>query len=89
MEEDKKRLKLVASAPGVRLDKFVSDQIPLVSRTQARRLIDGGLVAVNGRVARPSLTLEAGDEVYVELPPAAPAYLTPEAIPRMESVGRP
>ena len=81
MEEDKKRLKLVASAPGVRLDKFVSDQISLVSRTQARRLIDGGLVAVNGRVARPSLTLEAGDEVYVELPPAAPAYLTPEAIP--------
>jgi 23S rRNA pseudouridine1911/1915/1917 synthase len=52
-----------------------------ISRSQARRWIDAGLVRVNGRVQRASGRLRAGDEI--EATPAQPVAspLAPEAIP--------
>jgi 23S rRNA pseudouridine1911/1915/1917 synthase len=72
---------LTADTPGIRLDKFLGEKCPELSRTHAQKLIAEGLVTVNGRVARASLKLDTGDKIDVTIPPEAPGHLTPEAIP--------
>ena len=74
-------VELIVDSDGVRLDRFLSDHIPGLSRTQAQRLIAEGRVAVEGKVAKPALSLARGDHVYVELPPPVESSLLPEEIP--------
>jgi 23S rRNA pseudouridine1911/1915/1917 synthase len=71
----------VVETSGVRLDKFVSEKCPGLSRTQAQRLIEEGNVTVNDRTAKSSLKLSAGDRVAVTIPPTPPSSLAPEAMP--------
>ncbi len=75
------RYELTADSPGVRLDKFVGEKCPGLSRTHAQKLIAGDFITVNGQPAKSSHRLEAGDHVVVEIPPEPPASLTPEDIP--------
>jgi 23S rRNA pseudouridine1911/1915/1917 synthase len=72
---------LVADSAGVRLDKFVGDSCPDLSRTHARQLIDDGFITVNGKTAKPSLKLTPGDEIIVTIPPETPSALEAENIP--------
>ena len=57
-------------APGAeRLDRLVAGALPELSRTQARRLIEGGAVSVDGSVVeRPSEAVSCGAAVEVVLP---------------------
>ena len=64
-----------------RLDRYVSEQHPALSRTQAQKLIREGHVKVNGRAAKAGLKLEVGDKVTLTIPPVAPSPLLPEDIP--------
>jgi 23S rRNA pseudouridine1911/1915/1917 synthase len=73
---------LVADRAGERLDVFVARRVPALTRSQARRLIDEGLVTVDGRLpAKAGLGLEAGQQVQVTVPPPGPSTVEPEAIP--------
>jgi 23S rRNA pseudouridine1911/1915/1917 synthase len=72
---------LEADAAGARLDKFLGERCPELSRTHAQKLIGDGMVTVNGRVARAGLKLNTGDKIDITIPPEAPSHLTPEAIP--------
>lgn len=67
--------------PGIRLDKYVSEKCPELSRTQAQKLIDGGFITVNGNIVKQGLKLNTGDKVKITIPPPPPSPLTPEAIP--------
>ena len=67
--------------PGTRLDKYVGEKCPELSRTHAQRLIADGYITVNGGVAKVSLKLNVGDRVNISIPPAPPSSLSPEAIP--------
>ena len=71
----------VADRSGTRLDKYVGEKCPELSRTHAQKLITDGYITVNDRVAKPSLKLSIGDRLRVVIPPAAPSPLSPEAIP--------
>ncbi len=73
--------RLTANQKGIRLDKFVCQQHPGLSRTQAQKLVADGHVTVNGRPAKPGLKLDVGDAVAVSLPPPTPSRPQPEAIP--------
>jgi 23S rRNA pseudouridine1911/1915/1917 synthase len=68
---------------GTRLDRYLAQVRAGLSRTRAQALIARELVRVDGRVARASLALEAGQRV--EVAPEAPAADAPplraEAIP--------
>ncbi len=66
---------------GARLDKYVSEQYPELSRTQTQRLIVDGYIKVNDRLAKPGLKLNAGDRLTIIVPPPPPSSLSPEAIP--------
>lgn len=66
---------------GVRLDLFLAQRLPAVSRAQIQRWIENGFVELNGRHAKPNTRLKAGDEIYLEPPPAQPVEPQPEPIP--------
>lgn len=53
-------------AEGQRLDRFLCDRARGLGRAGARRVIEAGLVRVNGRSAAPGQRLHAGDNVQVE-----------------------
>jgi len=73
-------VRFVVSEDGGRLDQFLAGHLEHYSRTQARRLIEDGQVQVNGRPAKPSLPLKVGDEVLVDVPPAADTDIRAEAL---------
>jgi 23S rRNA pseudouridine1911/1915/1917 synthase len=70
-----------ADTIGIRLDKFVGERCPELSRTHAQRLIATGFITVNGNLAKSSLKLNVGDRVAIIVPPESPSQLSPEDIP--------
>ena len=71
----------IADESGVRLDKYVGERCPELSRTHAQRLITDGRITVNDHAVKASFKLSIGDRVNVVIPPTAPSPLSAEAIP--------
>jgi len=71
---------LVADRNGERLDVFVCQRLPSLSRSQIKRLIDQGLVCLDGEPAKAGARLKAGQEIKISLPPPQPAGLEPEPL---------
>jgi len=71
---------LVANDAFSRLDSYLAHKCGL-SRSQIQKLIREGLVTVNGRPAKPGLSLSPGDRVEVAFPTPAPTVPAPEDIP--------
>ena len=64
-----------------RLDRYLVDRVPFLSRTQIQRLIDEEAVTVNGRVPKSSTKLRKGDRIVANLPPPPSGSIQPEDIP--------
>jgi len=64
---------------GERVDQALA-AITGISRSQARRWIDDGLVRLNDRGCRPSQRVQLGDALEAEPPEALPSPLLPEPI---------
>lgn len=75
------RLTVDAEGAGARLDAWVAAQLPELSRSRIRALIDEQRVQLDGAAARPSARLRAGQTITVDVPAAAPAVPLPEDIP--------
>ena len=58
-------LELMADRGGERLDQFLARRLDGASRSQARRLIDDGLVRIDGSLERPAYKLRFGELVAV------------------------
>ena len=65
----------------VRLDVLLARVFPDLSRSFAQKLVEAGLVTVDGRPARASARPNAGQRVVVQIPAPAPSQLVPQAIP--------
>lgn len=66
----------------LRLDKFLVQQIPDLSRSRLQALIKGGLVLVSGEVVtKTGYKLDNGQAVQVTVPPVVSTDLVPEDIP--------
>lgn len=76
-----RRVVLQVERGGVRVDKYVAEAVPDLSRAAAQRLIAEGRILVNGAVVKASCRLEPGDTISVEIPPPVEVSLAPEAIP--------
>ncbi len=76
-----KEYSFIADSAGHRLDKFVGERCPELSRTHAQQIIINGLITVNGKSAKPSLKLNIGDKVDIVIRPEPPPQLQPENIP--------
>jgi 23S rRNA pseudouridine1911/1915/1917 synthase len=64
-----------------RLDKYLADEIPELSRSAVQRLIDDGQVTVNGEPMRASYRVRPGDTLFVLLPAQRVSELAAEEIP--------
>lgn len=64
-----------------RLDVYVSERFPSVTRSAAQRLIAAGLVTVDGRVLHNSYRLRAGQSVAVSLPEVKATEIVAEELP--------
>ena len=67
--------------PSERLDTFLRDRFPAVSRGAIQRLIEEGHIRVNGRSVKPTHSPRAGEEVEVHWPEPGPAKAQPEKLP--------
>ena len=52
----------------MRLDKFVSDELPDLSRTYLQQLISDGALLVDGFTRRPSFKVTPGQVITLDLP---------------------
>lgn len=64
-----------------RLDRYLVDRVPFLSRTSLQNLIRESAVTVNGRIPKPSTKLRLGDVVTVVLPPPPSTEIQAEDIP--------
>ena len=81
MKQNPNSFQFTVDTAGNRLDKFVSENCPGLSRSQAQKLIDDGYVIVNGLMEKASHKTEIGEKIEVTIPPPALTGLLPEAIP--------
>ncbi len=80
MSEDR-RYTFAVEEGGERLDRFLAERVPSLSRAAVQRLIAEGEVRVDGAVVRASHKVRPGERVELRLPPPRPSTLLPEAIP--------
>ena len=65
-----------------RIDKFLMDRLPNVTRNKVQQGIKDGFVKVNGKDVKPNYKVHAGDEIVVALPePPRDTEIIPENIP--------
>ncbi len=64
-----------------RLDKFLAEAIPALSRSQAKRLIDAGLVQAEALRLKASTPLPSGTTLTITLPATPSPKPRPQAIP--------
>ncbi|MFQ5812390.1 MAG: RluA family pseudouridine synthase [Anaerolineae bacterium] len=74
-------IELHVAEAGQRIDKYIADEIPDLSRSRVQRLIKEGRVTVGGEATKSSHQVEAGDEIVVRIPPPEPLEVRPEPIP--------
>lgn len=67
--------------PVERLDTFVSECLPDISRSQLKKLIDCGQITLNHAPTKASIKLRGGESIQVILPDPEPIAALPEAIP--------
>ncbi len=64
-----------------RLDCFLAECLPELSRSQLKKLITNGQVLLAGDPVKPGLKLKGGETIAVSLPDPEPVEAVPEAIP--------
>jgi 23S rRNA pseudouridine1911/1915/1917 synthase len=76
-------LELVAGPDdaGLRLDRFVAEHCPELSRSRVQELIESALVLVDGKPAKPSQKLKKNGRITVQPEPRAPLKAEAEFIP--------
>ena len=72
---------LTIPAAGGRIDKYLRDTLPDLSRAAVQRLIAEGEITVNGKATSASYSIRAGDEIVVHVPQPEPTELLPQDLP--------
>lgn len=75
-------IRLVADKANVRVDIYVASVSRELSRSLVQKLIDDGMVTVDGQVPKASYKTRLGDSIEVKVPPPEPSLsLVPQSIP--------
>jgi 23S rRNA pseudouridine1911/1915/1917 synthase len=78
---DVRRLEVETAAAGERLDAWLARRLPDLSRSRVQALLRDGAIQLDGRPARASARVRAGQAVVVDVPRPAPAEPQAEDIP--------
>jgi 23S rRNA pseudouridine1911/1915/1917 synthase len=79
LKTEVKILQVTGSAD--RLDKYLAQEYPELSRSVLQKLIKQGFILVNDLAVKSSQKLSTGDKIYIELPPPEKISLAAESIP--------
>lgn len=71
----------VSENAGNRIDKFISENVPQISRSSAANLIENGSVLVNGKAVSKKYKLRMGDAIVVNIPDPVAYEAKSENIP--------
>lgn len=63
-----KEIKLIASKDNIRLDLYISQNIQDVSRTTIKKLINEGMILLNGKVDKSKTIVKLGDTIEIKIP---------------------
>ena len=74
------RLTVGRTAAGERLDRWLAESLPDLSRSRIQHLIAGQHVTVNGAATKASHRLHGGETIEIDVPPLPPDDLVPEPI---------
>lgn len=72
---------VLESQAGIRIDKFLSDELPELSRSYIQKLIKDELITVNEKTVKANYKLDTGDLVVVEQPELKEPDILAEDIP--------
>lgn len=72
---------VLESQAGIRIDKFLSDELPELSRSYIQKLIKEELITVNEKTVKANYKLDTGDLVVVEQPTLKEPDILAEDIP--------
>jgi 23S rRNA pseudouridine1911/1915/1917 synthase len=75
-----RRLRVAPAAAGARLDRWLADTVPDLSRARLQALIEAGRVRVDGTVRKAAYRLHGEEGVEIDVPPPEPETLEPEPI---------
>lgn len=64
-----------------RVDLFLANRDPALSRAMIQRLIEEGRIRINDHATKPSYKIRSGDRITLTIPRPEPLELKPEAIP--------
>jgi 23S rRNA pseudouridine1911/1915/1917 synthase len=82
MEDGVRSFAADAAAAGMRLDAYLAQAIPEISRARVQMLIDAGQVRVDGAAAKTKQKMRGGEAIEIEGEPhPAPLHAVPEEIP--------
>ena len=88
LEEDRRRTTSIRTftadpaAANLRLDQYLAQALPDISRARVQLLIEAGQVRVDGHPAKPKQKLHGGESIEIEgAPQPAPLHAIPEDIP--------
>ncbi len=65
----------------LRLDKYIMIEIPDITRSRIKNLIESGEILVNGAIKKCGYSMRAGDKIYVNIAPPVQLDLEPCDIP--------
>jgi len=66
---------------GIRVDKFLADELSDLSRSYIQKLLKEGLVTIDKKPLKANYKLKAGDLVEITIPPSCEPDIIPEDIP--------
>lgn len=66
---------------GLRLDIYLKEKLPSLSRSRLQDLIEQGKILVNLKPQKASYRVKKGDVIIVDIPPESPLELTPQEVP--------
>ena len=72
---------LTVDEAGARLDRYLADHLPELSRSRIQKLIAEKHLQVNGRAVKAAVRLRRGDIITLSPPPPEPNVLKPEPLP--------
>jgi 23S rRNA pseudouridine1911/1915/1917 synthase len=64
-----------------RLDAYIARNVESLTRAAVQRLLETGMITVDGTLPKPSLKLKGGERVMITVPPPVEAAPVPERIP--------
>lgn len=73
-------IKLISEENGVRIDAWISGRLSEHSRSYIQKLLNDGLVLVNGAIVKSNYKVRANDDITVKIPEPEVLDIVPESI---------